>query len=140
MKRVVPMLLVGLILIAIGGPAKSDPPEITDTTKSNLQPLMQLKLEESKSILEGLTLEDFEKIGRSARSLKLLSTESGWNVIQTDEYATQSRDFRRTCDLIAEAAKEKNISRATLGYVAMTVRCVECHAYMRKHKAERADH
>ncbi len=140
MKRVVPMLLVGLILIAMGGPAKSDPPdEISDTPKSNLHPLMQMKLEKSKTILEGLTLEDFEKIGRNARSLKLLSTESGWNVIQTEEYATQSRDFQRTCDLIAEAAEEKDISRATLGYVAMTVRCVECHAYMRKHKAEQAD-
>jgi hypothetical protein len=62
--------------------------------------------------------------------------ESGWNVIQTEEYATQSRDFRRTCNLIAEAAGEKDISRAALGYVAMTVRCVECHAYMRKHRTQ----
>lgn len=138
MKRVVPLLLAGLILIAIGGPANSDPPENAEATKSNIHPLMQMKLDKSKQILEGLTMEDFEKIGRNARSLRLLSTESGWNVLQTEEYATQSRDFQRTCDLIAEAAKEKDISRATLGYVAMTVRCVECHAYMRKHKAEQA--
>ena len=139
MKRVVQVLLVGLILIAVGGPAMSDPPEGSDTTKSNLHPLMQMKLEKSKTILEGLTLENFDKIGQNARSLRLLSTESGWNVIQTEEYATQSRDFQRTCDMIAEAAAEKDISRATLGYVAMTVRCVECHAYMRKYKAEQAN-
>ena len=138
MKRTVPLILVGLMLVAIGGTAKSDPPQDSDQTGSNLHPLMQLKLEKSKQILEGLTLEDFEKIGRNARSLRLLSTESGWNVIQTEEYATQSRDFHRTCDLIAEAAQEKDISRATLGYVAMTVRCVECHAYMRKHRSEQS--
>lgn len=137
MKRLFPLMMVGLIVIAIGGPAKSDPLQESDRDDSNLRPLMQMKLEKSKQIIEGLTLEDFEKIGRNARSLKLLSTESGWNVIQTEEYATQSRDFQRTCDLIAEAAAEKDISRATLGYVAMTVRCVECHAYMRKHRAER---
>jgi hypothetical protein len=68
--------------------------------------------------------------------MKLLSMESGWNVIQTKEYTTQSRDFRRTCDLISEAAAEKDMSRAALGYVAMTVRCVECHTYMRKHRIQ----
>ncbi len=143
MKRLISLLLVGLVLIATGGPAKSDPPppstpptSSTQPGKSKLQPLMQMKLDSSKQILEGLTLEDFEKIGKHARSLRLLSTESGWNVIQTEEYATQSRDFQRTCDLISDAAKEKDISRATLGYVAMTVRCVECHAYMRKHKQQ----
>lgn len=137
MKRIMPTLLLGVILVVIAGDARSDLPEVTGSTKSDLHPLMQMKLDKSKSILEGLTLEDFEKIGRNARSLKLLGTESGWNVIQTEEYAAQSRDFQRTCDLIAEAAKEKDISRATLGYVAMTVRCVECHAYMREHRSNR---
>lgn len=136
MKRTVLMLMVALIVMTIGGPAKSDPPTAADTPSSNLHPLMQMKLDKSKLILEGLTLEQFDKIAKNARSLRLLSTESGWNVIQTEEYATQSRDFQRTCDLIAEAAEEKDISRATLGYVAMTVRCVECHAYMRKYHRE----
>jgi hypothetical protein len=136
MKRVLPLILIGTILVAIGGPAQSDPPQSPDSPKSNLHPLMQMKLDKAKEILEGLTLEDFDKIGRNARSLRLLSAETGWNVIQTEEYATQSRDFQRTCDLISEAAAEKDISRAALGYVAMTVRCVECHAYMRKHRAE----
>lgn len=154
MKRLVPLLLLGLILVATIGPAKSDPPQTdptqndptqrnptqrTETPGSNVHPLMQMKLEKAKQILEGLTLEDLDKVARNARSLRLLSTETGWNVIQTEEYATQSRDFQRTCDLIAEAASEKDISRATLGYVAMTVRCVECHAYMRKHKAQNED-
>ncbi|WP_372721959.1 hypothetical protein [Novipirellula sp.] len=97
---------------------------------------MKMKLDKSKAILEGLTLEDFEAIAQNAKALKLLSLESGWNVLQTPEYVTQSQEFRRTAEMIAEAAKEKNISRATLGYVSMTVRCVECHSYMRKHRME----
>ena len=75
-------------------------------------------------------------LGKNARSLKLLSLEAGWNVIQTEEYATQSKDFRRTCDLIAKSAKDKEVGRAALGYVALTVRCVECHSYMRQHKID----
>ncbi len=62
--------------------------------------------------------------------------ESGWNVIQTPEYIAQSDDFRRSVDLVADAAKDKDIHRAALGYVALTVGCVECHSYMRKHRFE----
>ncbi|TWU38408.1 hypothetical protein [Novipirellula artificiosorum] len=95
-------------------------------------PLMHMKLDHSKAILEGLTMEDYDAILTNASALKVLSMESGWNVVQTEEYTTQSRDFQRTAQLIVDAAKEKDMSRATLGYVAMTVRCVECHSYMRK--------
>lgn len=77
--------------------------------------------------------------GTYARSLKLLSMESGWNVIQTEEYVTQSEDFRRATDMILQAAEEKDINRAALGYVGLTVRCVECHLYMRKHIKELAE-
>lgn len=134
MKRL--MILGFLVIMAAPNlrKATSDPPRQPAPVK--ISPLMRMKLEKSKEILEGLTIEDFDKIAKNARGLKLLSMESGWKVIQTEEYATQSRDFRRTCDLIAEAAGEKDISRAALGYVAMTVRCVECHAYMRKHRTE----
>ncbi|WDQ14848.1 hypothetical protein PSR62_14490 [Rhodopirellula sp. P2] len=141
MKSTFSIMLAGFVLLLTSVVAltlQADPPSdnvpLSRTTK--LTPLMRLKLERSKAILEGLTLEDFDKIASNARSLKLLSTESGWNVIQTREYAEQSRDFQRATDLIAEAAEEKDIHRATMGYVAMTVHCVECHSYMRKHRDE----
>ena len=101
-------------------------------SKEKLAPLMQMKLDRSKSILEGLALEDYEKIAKNARALRLLSLESGWTVLQTEEYTEQSKDFRRNAELIAEAGADKDLGRATLGYVALTVRCVECHSYMRK--------
>jgi hypothetical protein len=103
---------------------------------SAITPLMHQKLDRSKTILEGLALEDLNKVGRNARMLKLLSLESGWNVIQTEEYRIQSNDFRRACETISEAAEAKDLHRATLGYVALTLRCVECHSYMRKHRSE----
>ena len=134
MKRGFVLIFATLLIALQSHRASSDPPADTPATK--ITPLMRLKLEHSKEVLEGLALEDFDKIGKNARKLKLLSMESGWNVIQTDEYAKQSSDFRRTCDLIAEAAAAKDTGRAALGYVALTVRCVECHAYMRKHRTD----
>jgi hypothetical protein len=117
----------------------ADEPQSVSTDRphgSALTPLMQLKLDKAKAILEGLTMENYDSVASNAKSLKLLSMEAGWNVMQTEEYATQSREFRRASDMIAEAALEKDISRATLGYVSLTTRCVECHTYMRKHRAK----
>lgn len=124
---------VALALALLIQPALADPPL---STSDQVKPLMQRKLDRAKNILEGLTMEDFEKIKVNASALKLLSLESGWNVYQTPNYRRQSEDFRRSVDVIVESANEKDINRAALGYVAMTVRCVECHNYMRKNKVE----
>ncbi|EMI18070.1 putative secreted protein, partial [Rhodopirellula maiorica SM1] len=133
MMKVVSVLVLAVFLAASAFQiSRADPPN--EAPPHRITPLMKMKLDRSKAILEGLTLEDFDTISKNAKALKLLSLESGWNVLQTPEYVTQSQEFRRTADMIAEAAKEKNISRATLGYVSMTVRCVECHSYMRKHR------
>lgn len=90
------------------------------------------KLDNAKGVLEGLATEDYEKIARDAQALSLLSLESDWNVITTEEYLEQSSDFRRAVNVITEAAREKDVNRAALGYVNLTVRCVECHSYLRK--------
>ena len=111
-----------------------DPLGGADLAPDNVAPLMRRKLDRAKNILEGLTLEQFDKIESNARQLRLLSTEAGWTIIQTKEYIQQSEDFRRACDSIEKAAKAKDIHRAALSYVALTVRCVECHSYMRENK------
>lgn len=103
---------------------------------THVKALMQVKLDRAKGILEGLTLEDYDKIASNARALKLLSMESGWNVYQTDQYITLSQHFRQNADRIIEAAGEQDIHRAALGYVALTVSCVECHSFLRKNKVE----
>ncbi|QEG40567.1 hypothetical protein [Roseimaritima ulvae] len=122
-----------LAALLLAGTATADPPVPTDPP-NKLTPLMRMKLERSKAILEGLTLEQFDKIASNARALRLLSHESGWNVIQTEEYEAQSIDFRRSLKVIEKAAEDEDISRAALGYVSATVRCVECHRYMRSHR------
>jgi len=111
-----------------------DPTGDAELAPDNVAPLMRRKLDRAKGILEGLTLEQYDKIARDARSLRLLSMEAGWNVVQTEEYQKQSQDFRRACDSIERAAKNKDIHRAALAYVALTVHCVDCHSYMRENK------
>ncbi len=122
------MLILSLALVAV--PASGQEP--ADRTAPPLRSVMQLKLDYSKQILEGLALEDYGKITKNAQALSLLSLESGWKIIQTEEYMEQSREFRRTANLITDAARNNKLERAALGYVALTVRCIECHGYLRK--------
>jgi hypothetical protein len=107
-----------------------------DSPRRPLRPVMQLKLDYSKQVLEGLALEDYKKIAKSSQKLGLLSLESGWKMLQTEEYVKQSLEFRRTANVITEAARDNNLERAALGYVALTVRCIECHGYLRKQHPE----
>ncbi len=135
MKRLL-IFATFVVFVSVFLHAETPPSNINAAAQHTLTPLMHMKLDRAKAILEGLTLEDYGKIESSARSLRLLSLESGWNVIQTQEYDAQSLDFRRAADMIVEAAKAKDIHRASLGYVGLTVRCVECHSYMRSHRVE----
>lgn len=140
----VPVLLIALLTalsiqpVGISDSAAQNPLGDADAPQDNVKPLMHRKLDRAKNILEGLTLEQFDKIASNARSLRLLSMEAGWNIVQTEEYRNQSNDFRRACNSIEKAAKAQDIHRAALAYVTLTVRCVECHSYMRDNKIKLA--
>jgi hypothetical protein len=92
---------------------------------------MQLKLQHSKNVLEGLVLEDFDRVAKNAQQLALLSQESNWRVFQTEEYVQRSLEFRRAAHAIVAAAKKNNLDGATLAYVDTTMKCVKCHKYVR---------
>ena len=104
---------------------------VRSTCAEETETLMQAKLEHSKSLLEGLATGDFAQLEKSASALTLLSLETDWNVIQTGEYRRLSEDFRRSTKSLKEMAAAKNLDGATLAYVGLTMKCVECHKYVR---------
>lgn len=92
---------------------------------------MRAKLGHSQHVLEGLALEDYDLIARGAQELALASQASSWQVLQTEEYARQSAEFRRSCDALRTAAKQKNLDGAALAWMEVTMKCVQCHKYVR---------
>jgi cytochrome c556 len=92
---------------------------------------MRSKLEHSQKLLENLALEDFQAISKNSQALSLLSLAASWQVMQTPEYAQQSLEFRRAADAMTEAARNRNLDGAALAYVEMTMKCVNCHKYVR---------
>lgn len=99
--------------------------------------LMLAKLEHSKALLEGLATEDYAQLQKHSHALTLLSLETDWNVIQTGEYRRLSEDFRRSTKSLTDMAKAKNLDGATLAYVGLTMKCIECHKYVRSVKVGR---
>lgn len=118
------MTLVLTIGVAVAQEADRQPPE-------KVSKFMRAKLVYSQKLLEALALEDFPAMAKNAQDLKLLSQESIWNVLQTEQYILHSDDFRRRTDALIEAAKKKNLDGASLAYVELTLNCVQCHKYVR---------
>jgi hypothetical protein len=92
---------------------------------------MRMKLDHTQRLLEGLALNDFELIHKEAQQLSILSRDEDWNVFETAEYRQHSLDFRKAADAVAAAADKKNLDGAMLGYMTLTLQCVECHKHVR---------
>ena len=95
------------------------------------QVFMRTKLAHSQKVLEGLATEDFQTIASNSNQLKLISLDANWQVLQTEEYIRQSKEFRRAADRLTEAADKKNLDGAVLAYFQLTQSCVSCHKYVR---------
>lgn len=98
-----------------------------------MDPLMASKLKEGQTLLEGLALNDFTKVQKSAESLLKISKEAQFRkALNTPQYELHANNFQRAAELVIEKAKAKNIDGATLAYVDMTLLCVRCHQHTRE--------
>lgn len=124
MKRVVPVTLVAVGLWALWSAASAEP-------QQKISDFMKLKLDHAQKVLEGIAKEDYLAITKHSQSLSLLSRESTWQVLQTEDYLQHSAEFRRAADALTAAGKKKNLDGAALAYVDLTMKCVNCHKYVR---------
>ena len=126
--------MISLAILMVGTADAQTP---GSTEKEPLKPVMRVKLDHAKQILEAVAVEDYDKLLKNAEAISLLSLEGGWKIYQTEEYVKQSGEFRKTAGRIAQAAKDEDLHRAAFEYIALTVRCVECHNYLRKQRPPR---
>ena len=102
-----------------------------NTKANDAGAFMQLKLEHSQKVLEGVVLEDFALIKQHAQKLGSLALDENWQVLQTREYRDYSGEFQQIAGRLSKAADEKNLDAAALGYVELTLNCVNCHKHVR---------
>jgi|SRR6516225_2493202 hypothetical protein len=101
--------------------------------------LMRRKLQHAQKVLEGIALNDFDKIINHADELMQISKEVEWQVMKTPRYEVQSNEFRRAVETLQDKAVQKNLDGAALGYVELTLSCVKCHKYVREVRMTRLD-
>jgi hypothetical protein len=129
MRRAVVVLAV---IVALGGGLGLASRGFGQPPKGKLTVFMRPKLEHSKAVLEGLSLENFELIDKNARALKDLSESAEWKVSPNITYLRYSIEVQRLADELIEQASRKNVDGATLAYLQLTMTCVNCHKYVRQ--------
>lgn len=116
-----------LLLMTGGGVVKSQETE-------SVKKIMNLKLDSVRTILESIIKEDFETLRESSFRLGILTASSDWKVIHTPEYNQNMAAFRRAVEALGETPKGGDIDSAALAYLDMTLRCVQCHKYVREYQ------
>lgn len=111
-------------------PLAAEEPTVGDKP-NDVALFMRAKLGHSQHVMEGLALADYALIERGAHDLALASQASSWQVLQTEDYARQSREFRRACESLRTAAKDNNLDGAALAWMEVTLKCIQCHKYVR---------
>lgn len=124
MFRITAALLMGVSVLVLPTLGHTDEP-------NKVIAFMRLKLDRTQKLLEGIALEDFAIIEKNAQALSLLCEDELWQVEQTPEYLQHSEQFRRLANDITKAAQAKNVDGAALGYVGLTMKCVQCHKHVR---------
>ena len=94
---------------------------------------MKKKLEYTEGVLVGLTSEDYEAIGKNARSMNALGYFEKWVRAGSNEYRSQLKIFQNANERLIRMADEENLDGAVLAYVQLTLSCVNCHKLVRDH-------
>lgn len=92
---------------------------------------MRRKLEASGQILEGLTVEDADLIVKGAKILMEISAAERFQVQHDVIYRQFSGEFQRTAKGLLEAAEKKNYDAVALKWMDTTMKCLECHKFVR---------
>jgi hypothetical protein len=126
------LLLALLVWFLVATVARTQGPEEGPMLGSEaVATFMRQKLLSSQKLLEAIALEDYEGIEKNSQDISLLTQEEMWRVLQSQDYLQYSKEFRRAADAVTANARKKNLDGAALGYVDMTLKCVQCHKYVR---------
>ncbi|QJW94976.1 hypothetical protein [Frigoriglobus tundricola] len=122
-------IVVALASALVGvGRADDKKPTADDDKKPTV---MRRKLAHAQKVLEGLAVNDFDKIRTGSDGLIACVQDETWKINQTETYLLYSNEFVRRAERLKKAAKDKNTDAAALAYVDLTLTCVRCHQYLR---------
>lgn len=106
--------------------------------RAAMQAFMRQKLVSSQSLLEGLTLEKFDLVQKSAIRLRKMTQTNSWSTSRNVLYLERMTNYQASLDVLWEAASRQDLAAATDAYAQVTRNCVECHRVVRVDQHNRA--
>ncbi|QDU52035.1 hypothetical protein [Gimesia panareensis] len=146
MPKIICYLICGALFLGLGAvPEEVQFAHAVDSDKCDSKPdkdeldgekklskFMREKLSSSQLVLEGLMIEDYDKMQKGAKKMIEMSNATEWQVIEGPIFARQSEEFRSAARQVIKFAKEKNIDGASLSYLHLTMTCINCHKKVNK--------
>ncbi len=130
--RSMTLAAVGILIVSSVSRSQDQKDDQSETLASN-QLLMKDKLVQMNRILEGLTLDDFDKVTKSAKTLQMISKAASWHIVDpSPRYERLSKNFQEQSLDLERHAKDQNIDAAMLDLVRLNVTCAQCHQHMRE--------
>ena len=102
-------------------------------TPEALKAFMREKLNYSREILEGLTLENYDMVATNALKLRLMTTQNEWRgVLKNVDFEEKTKLFQKTAVELSDAARSKRTPEMIKAYNNVVASCVDCHSMFRK--------
>ena len=131
------IVLTGILAVSTVGKSQEKKADKPKKPTSN-QLLMRDKLTQMSRVLEGITLDQFDQVEKSATTLRQISKATSWHIVdQSPQYKRLSKNFQEQATDLERHAKERNSEAATLDLVRMNITCTHCHQHMRDEAARR---
>ena len=92
--------------------------------------VMREKLNHAQKILEAVVTSDWVSLETHSRELEQLTNDPRWMVLKYPEYARLSSAFVRAVQDLHRAAAQRDLEKTPQAYIAVTLRCVDCHRYL----------
>ena len=102
-----------------------------------LNTVMHAKLVRAQKILEAVVTSDWVELETNSRELEQLTNDPRWTTLKYPEYSKYSGAFVRAVQDLHAAASKRELEETPKAYVAMTLRCVECHRYLARARLAR---
>jgi hypothetical protein len=112
-----------LVIAVTAGPSPSAQP-------ARMKQVMRAKLDHSQRILEAVVTSDWPLLDRESRAMASIVRDPAWSSLAMPEYGRHSEAFLRATDDLMEAARLRDLERASLGFISLTTSCVNCHRYL----------
>ncbi|MBM4252894.1 MAG: hypothetical protein FJ146_13055 [Deltaproteobacteria bacterium] len=116
----------GIVITALSAMAP-----IAQAADSNVKVLMRDKLTAAHGLLDALATEDYSKLEHFAGMLHDLSKATTWSKRDSPDFQFYSKSFQTAAAYVKDQAKAHNLEGITVGYVRVSLECVQCHKFVR---------